>query len=314
MQNHVHKTSINLKNLSHEVFDLDKQYKTMLQGIAISGPLNEAKIQDFIDNSDDEEVRMSRPYLHRRLVGSSKIFGLQEKEYLFSLGTINRRWGEQQNYHLTVKGILAVLSSGISFKKIYLVDEFLSLASIFLRYRKILAIIEELIKNEILAFLAWHAFNGIQLQKLVNSQKYYENINSILWNKDIDWGRIDEKVFQELQKIWRSYHISQDAISILQKETDYVINKKDLNSKLKKEIPSLFSNVIWKVGFHGFIFNWPIGMANLYHVNYDKIKILYREKLQKFSFDMESNKVMKLVKSRLIEKGYSTRDCKILDL
>lgn len=314
MQNRVHKTSINLKNLSHEVFDLDKQYKTMLQGIAINGPLNEAKIQGFIDNSDDEKVRMSRPYLHRRLVGSSKIFGLQEKEYLSSLGTINRRWGEQQNYHLTVKGILAVLSSGISFKEIYLVDEFLSLASIFLRYRETLTIIEELIKNEILSFLAWHAFNGIQLQKLVNSQKYYKNINSILWNKDIDWGKIDEKVFQELQKIWKSFHISQDAILILQNETDYVINKKNLNFKIKKEIPSLFSDVIWKAGFDWFIFNWPMGMVNLYHVNFNKIKILDREKLQKHSFNMESNKVMKLVKSKLIEKGYSARDCKILDL
>ncbi len=286
----------------------------MLQGIAINGPLNEAKIQGFIDNSDDEEVRMSRPYLHRRLVGSSKIFGLQEKEYISSLGTINRRWGEQQNYHLTVKGILAVLSSGISFKEIYLVDEFLSLASIFLRYRKTLTIIKELIKNEILVFLAWHAFNGIQLQKLVNSQKYYENINSILWNKDIYCGSIDKKAFQELQKIWKSYHISQDAISILQKETDYVINKNDLSSKLKKEIPSLFLNAIWNIGFHWFIFNWPMGMENLYQVNFDIIKTPYREKFQKSSFDMDSNKVMKLIKSRLIEKGYSAIDCKILDL
>lgn len=304
----MHKTPLKLDKLSQEVFELDDRYKIIIRCIALNGPSPKSKILECVEKS--EEVIFSRTSLGRMLVGSNRVLGLVEKEYLATTDGVKRRWGAQQTYHLTVKGLLAALSTGVSLKKIYLYEQFIFLSSVFLKYRNILNIIEEFITNEIFAFLSWHAFNGIQLQKLINSQKYYENISKILWDKKTYWGKIDPQTFNNLQKIWRDYHVFLNAISIVNK-SNVVLTRKTLPVSIKKEIPSLISKVIWNAGFDRFIFDWPAGMAVLYKLDFDRLKNAYQKPPlnEKELVDLKYR-----LKDELGKKGYSNRDLKIIDL
>lgn len=308
MMKHVHKFPLKLDKLSQDVFSLDNDYKIILRCIALNGPSPKARIIDYIKNSDEEEY--SRTTLDRKLNGSNKVLGLVEKEYLAATKGLKRRWGTQQIYHLTVKGLLAALSNGDSLNKIYLYEQFIFLSSNFLRNQNLIKIVEEFITNEIYAFLSWHAYNGIQLQKLINSQKYYENISKILWDKETYWGNIDPKTLTHLQKIWNAYHISSDAISILNK-SNFIFSRKTIPTNYKKEIPSFISKGVWDIGFNWFIFNWTKGMSILHTINFDQLKNMHQESVLNRK---EIIKFKSILKTRLEKKGYSGRDLKIIGL
>jgi len=115
-----HNHEQNLRQLSDSVFAIDKGYKQILYEIAKRGPQNIHRMAKFV-REDFPGSFINRRSMYRRIDGSPELFNMVEKEYIYPEKIKERNSGNAKvEFHLTLKGLLAVLATGINIEDTYL--------------------------------------------------------------------------------------------------------------------------------------------------------------------------------------------------
>lgn len=215
-----HKTDFtSLKKLSDQVFDLEKQYKLILQSIAVRKiPPNLKDIEKFVAKS--EFHYLSRTSVRRRINGSSALIGFVPLEYVEGISSDQPHYRNEKDYYLTLKGMIAALSVGITIDRIYSFNCYFDFLSKIIKDKKIYDIAKQCIKNQIQYFLSWHVVIGLQLQKLVQSFIYIQNFFDSDWETEItriSWSRLSNYNSNELKKVIEKHAILEKSLDKLQK-------------------------------------------------------------------------------------------------
>ena len=213
----------NLWFLSNEVFQLDDTYKLILKCMiqkkdAYKGT-NEAEIVRYFGQSTAPYAQIKREAIHKRLYGTSKTMGLVESEYVFVKPEKRKRGGHQEKtFHLTVKGLLASLSTKIPLEKIYLFENYIRFISDIADDKRITSIIKQKIINDIHIFLLWHKINGIYLKQLVLRHEYITEFFNKPFLKDFIYfssGLTDKQSTSIAKNYFVEYFALESCISLL---------------------------------------------------------------------------------------------------
>ena len=129
----------NLQLLSGQVFNLEPPYRFILKYLAMKkNPEKGASLADICRFTSNSEPPLTRRKVSKKIQGTNQTIGLIPIEYLFQKKENKHRWGQQEStYHLTLKGMLATLSTGIHLDKIYLYQNYINYISDFLQDAKI---------------------------------------------------------------------------------------------------------------------------------------------------------------------------------
>lgn len=213
-----HSQEQNLKQLSKCVFAIDNGYRQILYEIAKRGPQNIHQMANFVKD-DFPGSFIDRRSMYRRINGSPKLFNMVEKEYIYPVEIKERKTGNAKaKFHLTLKGLLAVLSTGIKIEDTYLFQNLTDLACKPLGKKAIRELIKNYFKSSIIFFLGWHNVHGIQLTNQIGTLKYFEyffaNLNSsipILFTE-----HLNQNENQFFRKIFIDYVSTTHTIETLQ--------------------------------------------------------------------------------------------------
>ncbi len=240
-----HNREQNLPQLSDSVFAIDKGYKQILYEIAKRGPLNKRQIAIFAKD-DFPGTFIDRISMDRRIKGSPELFNMVKKEYIYPIEIKEKRRGNPSNeYHLTLKGLLAVLSTGIKIEDTYLFKNFIELVCKPIAKNSIKELIKNYFKNSIKFFLAWHNIHGIQLTYQIGTLKYFEyffiNLNATIPILFTEHLNLKEK--QVFRKILLDYVSTTHTIETLQNiavPTNIKYSKDKNEIKLQKSLLNEF--------------------------------------------------------------------------
>ena len=277
--NRAHNIEMELQKISHQVFDLDDSYKGILYTIALNGPLYIGQITKLSKkNLSAWEVEQKQAY--RRILGTKRLFGLLEKEYLFSIPVKQKKRGHPNRiFCLTLKGMLAALSTKIELEKIYLFKNYIEFICAPLKHPELKAVIKNFIKDRIFLFLAWHGAHNIQLQQQIGSRDYFEFFFNNLKTDFLFWypANLDEEKKKNYEEILNRYVDSSRNLYILDMIGDstrgFVFGEEASNIQ-----KFLFENFTYSFQFDlkwkghtrksgelliGLIQKWPFYMENL---------------------------------------------------
>jgi len=325
-----HNHEQNLRQLSDSVFAIDKGYKQILYEIAKRGPQNIHRMAKFV-REDFPGSFINRRSMYRRIDGSPELFNMVEKEYIYPEKIKERNSGNAKvEFHLTLKGLLAVLATGINIEDTYLFQNLIDLACKPLGKKTIKELIKNYFKSCIIFFLAWHNVHGIQLTYQIGTLKYFEyffaNLNSsipILFTE-----HLNQKEKQFFRKILIDYVSNTHTLETLQNmanpiNTKYSKNRNEI--KLQKSLLGEFKkrvkySVYDKKTLHDaqellvvIIQKWPYFLEGLHISNgrkiFDSKKYKESQKLYPiFKFINENRKTDEFAsnKSNQIPLPYST--------
>lgn len=234
-----HKTDFtSFEKLSAQVFDLEKQHKLILKNIAVRKvPPNLKDIEKFIAKS--ESSYLSRTSVRRRINGSSTLIGLIPLEYVEGISSDKPHYRNEKDYYLTLKGMIASLSSGITIERIYSFSCYFDFLSKIIEDKKIFEVVKKYIKTQIRYFLSWHTAIGLQITKLTLSFIYIQNFFDSFWESkvtEIPWSRLSKNNSEYLKKVFEEH-------AMLEKTLDK-IQKRNLFSSLTVDPHSLFFDKI----------------------------------------------------------------------
>jgi len=160
-----------LEDLSNGVFGLEKDYKLILKYIALNDTLEKGVTVTEIKNFFDKEKKRDWKTVNRMLIGPKRPYALEP------LGFVQKKKkGSKQKYifHLTFKGFLASLSTGISLEMITIYSSYIEFIKRYVNDESIFQLIENYIKNEILIFLLLHSMSHILLREIINLDFYFK--------------------------------------------------------------------------------------------------------------------------------------------
>lgn len=160
-------------SIADTVFNLDDGYKAILHILAKHGG---QYIWNMTKLSIDEptQLKLNQKLVYRRLFGTATLFGLLDKEYVLERPFKEKRRGQPTKlYTLTLKGILAALSTGIAIDEIKQFQNYIQFVCSKITDDKFKTLIKNYIKWQIHFFLVWHAVHGIQLQSQIGSNEYF---------------------------------------------------------------------------------------------------------------------------------------------
>lgn len=164
---------LGIKSITDIVFDLDDGYKGILHILAKYG---EQSIWNMTKLSRDRHTKweLNQKRIYRRLLGTVKLFSLLEKEYVIEHTFEEKvRDHPKKTYTLTLKGMLAALSTDIAIDEIKQFQNYIEFACSKVTDDKLKTLIKNYIKGQIHVFLVWHAMHGIQLQMQTGSNEYF---------------------------------------------------------------------------------------------------------------------------------------------
>ncbi|WP_158641213.1 hypothetical protein, partial [Candidatus Nitrosopumilus salaria] len=162
----------------------------VLYCIAKKGPLI---INDIVKTTSAySQWQCNRWAVKRRINGTTNVMGFVPHEYLVERNHEKRiRGHDGKKYHLTTKGMVGALTTGINVEQIYLYKnyikflkkqiqkEFTNKSSIDIPQKtkdmyvnSLMSFFENYIKNEIYLFLIWHEAAGIKITKMKSMQRY----------------------------------------------------------------------------------------------------------------------------------------------
>ena len=145
---------IDIRSLSEEVFSLDDGYSGILNILGVYGPKYLSHITKLSKNKHSKwELNQRRVY--RRMYGTKKLFGLLDKDYVFEYKIDEHKRGNPKKViALTLKGILAALSTGLKPENIFQFKNFVNFVCGKLDNDNLKLIIKDYFKNQIYFFLA----------------------------------------------------------------------------------------------------------------------------------------------------------------
>lgn len=279
----IHKLK-SLDYLSSDVFDLEEKYMMILRHLTIKKNPERGASQTEISRVTEhaeKEFRMRRRIMVKRLRGTNRIMGLIPTGYVYEKKEDKHRFKKDEStFHLTFKGMLAILSNGMSIKKNHLFKNYINVISDLLDNKKIVKFIEEYFILQIHVFLLWHYLAGIQLKKQKEHEIYFheffkklemsdfEIFAQNIIGKKIKTG--EKKEYDVIRKIFLDYATSSYIIRTL-KEEDVIpssttfLEWKEVNSDLSiGEIP--YSNR-HKYELHRLIDFWSVFLVDVYSLN-----------------------------------------------
>jgi len=306
----------NLWYLSDQVFQLDDNYKfilkCMIQKSDAEKGINEAEIVRFFERSEDD-VKIKREAIHKRLFGSPTLFGLYNSEYVMIKKENKHRWGQQEKtFHLTVKGLFASISTKIPIEKIYLFKDYINFIDDIIDDKRIVSIIKQKIISDISIFLLWHKINGIQLQKLTLRHEYIEEFFNKPFLKDFIYfssGLADEQMTNEVKKYFTEHFALENILSLFRQE-GFIPSREDF-LKFEGDDEVKFGKIVkqdaFKANFNLFIDQWPFFIESLHRVggkkNYELFRDEYFERPLQYSFDINNSDVQPRIKKLLKNEG-----------
>lgn len=267
-------------SIADTVFNLDDGYKAILHVLAKHGG---QYIWNMTKLSRDEptQLKLNQRLVYRRLFGSPNRFGLLNKEYVIGRPFKEKLRGHPtKSYTLTLKGILAALSTGIAIDEIKQFQNYIQFVCSKITDDKFKTLIKNYIKWQIHFFLVWHAVHGIQLQSQIGSNGYFSYFfkNFVELPAKIN---IDSKYRGIYRSTLKNFLVARDTMSMLdfmadpnremgmERESNIVREKiyENLISTIQfdYETPSSFQ----KTGEHviGLIQKWPFFMQHLHQEN-----------------------------------------------
>lgn len=213
-----HRNELTLKSLSNEVFPMAHGYRQILYELAKRGPQNIHNIAEFA-KEDYPGTFIERTSIYRRINGTTKLFSMVEKEYIYPLEVKNRTKGNTKvEYHLTLKGFLAVLSTGLPIEETHQFQNLINLVCKPTKKKAFKELIKNYFKNCIKFFLTWHRIHGIQLTHQIGTLKYFDyffaNLNSSIPIIFTEHLKENEKLF--FRNTLNDYVSSLNTIEVLQ--------------------------------------------------------------------------------------------------
>ncbi|MCE9652417.1 MAG: hypothetical protein K8Q89_05090 [Nitrosarchaeum sp.] len=280
----IHKLK-SLYYLSSDVFDLEGKHKMILRHLAIKkNPergASQTEISRVTEHHAEKKFRMRRRIMVKRLRGTNKIMGLIPTGYVYERKENKHRFKKNEStFHLTFKGMLAVLSNGMSIKKNYLFKNYINMISNLLDNKKIVKFIEEYFILQIHVFLLWHYLAGIQLKKQKEHEAYFheffqkpemsdfEIFAQNIIGKKIKTG--ERKEYDVIKEIFLDYATSNYIIKTL-KEEDVIpsstsfLKWKKVNSDLS--IGEISYSDRHKYELHRLIDFWSVFLVDLHGLN-----------------------------------------------
>lgn len=271
---------LGMVSISDTVFNLDDGCKAILHILAKYGG---QYIWNITKLSRDEptQVKLNQKLVYRRLFGTVNLFSLLEKEYVIERPFTEKRRGQPTRlYALTLKGILAALSTGILTEEIKPFQNYVQFVCSKITDDKFKTLIKNYIKWQIHFFLVWHAVHGIQLQSQIGSNEYFAYFfkNFVKLPAKIN---VDSRYRGIYQSTLKNFLIAHNTISILdftadpnrefgmEGESEIVREKiyENLTSTIQfdYETPELFQ----KTGEHviGLIQKWPFFIQHFHQDN-----------------------------------------------
>jgi len=192
------------KDIAGNIFNLGPEEKGILHTVAQKSPMVLTNISNKTENLT--QWRCTRWAAKRRIEGTPKTLGLIPKEYLIPKEHEKRIRGKDGKlFYLSMKGLFAVLSTGINLEQIYLYKEFIE----FLKKQIAIEVInhpkpkhvcstllvanlfEEYIKNRIYLFLIWHESAGINVTRIKTFQHYLADF----------YSKVDERFYLRFYKV-----------------------------------------------------------------------------------------------------------------
>lgn len=162
---------MDISRLCREVFPLNPEERVVLKYFSINPPSNITTISKYTVMSENP---LNRWKLDRILNGESRIQGLVPTEFLLSIHENKNRWGKNEKvYFLTVKGIIASLSTGIKINRNFVFEKYFAFIQKHLKDKALVDLGKKYVENQIHFFLLWHEIKGFQLKKLPASYAYY---------------------------------------------------------------------------------------------------------------------------------------------
>lgn len=164
---------IDMGEIADNVFDLDDKYKGIIHILAKHGGQYIWNITK-LSKKEHTKWELDQKAVYRRLFGTPTMFSLIDSEYIMMQPFREKKRGNPSFiYTLTLKGILAALSTGIAIEDIKQFQNFISLVCSAIPNVRLNKIIEKYIKGQMRVFLIWHTIHGIQLQKQTGSNEYF---------------------------------------------------------------------------------------------------------------------------------------------
>lgn len=211
---------IDIRSLSEEVFSLDDGYSGILNILGIYGPKYLSHITKLSkDKHSKWELNQRRVY--RRMFGTKKLFGLLDKDYVFEYKIDEHKRGNPKKViALTLKGILAALSTGLKLDDIFQFKNFVDFVCSKIDNDNLKLIIKDYFKNQIYFFLVWHAVHGIQLQKQIGSMEYFSKFFQNFDTLPHALYEVDKKEERYYLQCLKNYNAAYSALHIL----DHIAN------------------------------------------------------------------------------------------
>jgi len=292
----------NISKLSKEVFSLKSEEQQMiLKYFTINPPTNLTTISKYTSMS---EKPLNRWKLNRILNGESQILGLVPTEFLFIQTENKNRWGKsEKTYFLTIKGILASLSTGIKSDKNFILEKYFSFLLQHTKDKELVKLGKIFIKNQIHFFLAWHELKGFQLKKLPASYAYYRKFANKDWQDHISTIPILESNKGSIKKLIdilvELLHTKQKLLEL--KKSKSFTNVKisyfypgSRNSKYKTEEYNIDKNPV------DLIINWFDNIKNFQITQHNKnFETIEKDIFKKEGDENTTEKIIDDIKNRL---------------
>ncbi|QMU53787.1 MAG: hypothetical protein GKS07_01985 [Nitrosopumilus sp.] len=226
-----------------------------------------------------------------------------ETEYLIKVPQDKFRGGNQENmYYLTTKGMIAALSSGLHLDEIYLYKKYIHFLENILDDERLFNIVNDFLKNRIYLFLAWHAFNGIQLQKQIATQSYFRTFfrSTKLLTEYIPY---DETCANEDFHVFLKNNFVSSGIihCLLEISTDNILIHANVTEQRSDKIYNkLYRN-------RAFLEFWPMLIEEMQKIDYDsQILFDHLESIGGGNIVIDSGKESDKIKTEL-DKGINVK-------
>lgn len=213
--------------LSRNIFDLHEfnqtnVYEKILRYLAYSRNEDGVTIQEitkYLGRIDWHTVK-------KKFDGTPQTMGLVPLGFVYRINEGKGRGGnEAYSYHLTFKGLLASLSTGIKFEKTSIYKNYVTYLKNFVSIEKVTKLIEQYVKQEIHNFLLIHYLSGITLRKVTNFNYYYRQFFRYPKFYDILYHNFEissDKIPLEVRRIKNTLKNLEQEISKLRIADDYL--------------------------------------------------------------------------------------------
>lgn len=251
-----------LKGTSHNLFDLDKESRTILGTISKYGGITKYAL--------GIKTNLGRSTVRRRLVGiNNDANSLLVNNYIYSKKGSKHKSGKTTTlYFLTLKGLLASLSE-TRFDESYLQKIYFNY---FPNYDLLPKFLLQLIKNHICLFFLWHSIHGFDLSKQENIKNYFLEWNNTthVLSLNATESFVQHRLFDNYSDIKTNFFTLQMFVSDILKSGSYdisnVIFDHDEESNFHIEIPL--------TTYYDLVKFWPYYMEMF---QFENLKLLERK-------------------------------------